>query len=572
MSLDTSKIVRNSIDSPTTSPLSPIIIIGKNPFKFKEEKVDESNLPNNTINNNNNLDESELPLNWNDNDKIIQKNYSADSGSNYFLSANSHIFLRQSSDKSYIYRKLSRSEAVDEEVCEYKRPTSCNTYTEYSNNNEKIYNMSSYPNQHAKFLKTIDSSSSNYVQLNQYKLIEDIGQGSYGIVKLAYNEKDEKHYAMKVLDKMKLLKNFACFRPPPTRKSRPPPSIRANPLQLVQREIAILKKLSHPNIVKLVEALDDPEDKFIYIIFELVEKGSIIEIPTDKPLSEEDAWKYFRDTLSGLEYLHYQKIVHRDIKPSNLLLSETGQVKIADFGVSCEFEGIDAFLTGTAGAPAFMAPEALTEDASHFYSGRAQDIWSLGITLFCFVFGKVPFWDDYIIALHKKIKTQPLEIPNEPIISDSLKDLLNGILKKDPGHRLMLGEIKNHPWVTKDNKYPMLSEEENCHLVTVTEEEIKNCVRIIPRLDTLILIKSMGHRKRFGNPFRSASKPRTIITRKCKSVKDTNYLSHGGKNIENGVNIYGSISDRPELSKESQSIDITDNNSLERKLKEISLR
>lgn len=57
--------------------------------------------------------------------------------------------------------------------------------------------------------------------------------------------------------------------------------------------------------------------------------------------------------------VHYQKIVHRDIKPTNLLLSETGQVKIADFGVSCEFEGIDAFLTGTAGTPAFMAPEAL---------------------------------------------------------------------------------------------------------------------------------------------------------------------------------------------------------------------
>jgi [calcium/calmodulin-dependent protein kinase] kinase len=64
--------------------------------------------------------------------------------------------------------------------------------------------------------------------------------------------------------------------------------------------------------------------------------------------------RYFRDTLKGLEYLHYQKIVHRDLKPSNLLHTETESVKIADFGVSCEFEGIDAFLTGTAGTPAFM--------------------------------------------------------------------------------------------------------------------------------------------------------------------------------------------------------------------------
>lgn len=76
------------------------------------------------------------------------------------------------------------------------------------------------------------------------------------------------------------------------------------------------------------------------------------------------------------------------------------------------------------------------------------------------------------------------------------------MLKKDPGHRLMLHEVKVHTWVTRDGTVPMSSEQENCHLVTVTEEEIENCVRVIPRLDTLILVKAMGHRKRFGNPFR----------------------------------------------------------------------
>ncbi|VDD93107.1 unnamed protein product [Enterobius vermicularis] len=228
----------------------------------------------------------------------------------------------------------------------------------------------------------------------------------------------------------------------------------------------------------------------------------ILDIPTEHPFEEDLAWKYFRDTLKGLEYLHFQKIVHRDIKPANLLLSETGQVKIADFGVSYEFEGIDAFLTGTAGTPAFMAPEALTENASYFYSGRAQDIWSLGITLYAFVIGKVPFWDNYIIALHKKIKNDPLVFPEKPQISDKLKSLIKSILKKDPGLRIMLHEIKVHPWVTKDGRYPMPSEAENCHLVTVSEEEIENCVRRIPRLDTLILVKAMGHRRSFGNPYK----------------------------------------------------------------------
>ncbi|CAJ0943253.1 unnamed protein product, partial [Mesorhabditis belari] len=367
-----------------------------------------------------------------------------------------------------------------------------------------------------------------------------LATGSYGIVKLAYNEQDKNLYAMKVLDKMKLLKNFACFRQPPKRQRSATAQMK-NPLQLVQKEIAILKKLSHPNVVKLVEVLDDPNDNYLYMVFEYVERGSILEIPTDRPLDEDTAWKYFRDTLKGLEYLHYQKIVHRDIKPANLLLSETGHVKIADFGVSCEFEGIDAFLSGTAGTPAFMAPEALTEDANHFYSGRAQDIWSLGVTLYAFVIGKVPFWDPYVIALHRKIKTEPVVFPETPFISDLLKDLIFCMLKKDPGLRLMLNEIKSHPWVTRFCTVPMQGEEENCMLVTVTEEEIENCVRVIPRLDTLILVKAMGHRRRFGNPFRQSGGT-FRERRKSNSVKDAKYVPPGvtieteRNAAENGVN------------------------------------
>ena len=126
---------------------------------------------------------------------------------------------------------------------------------------------------------------------------------------------------MKVLNKIKLVKNFACFRTPPSRSNRPVPTTHQNPLQLVQREIAILKKLSHPNVVKLIEALDcigctacklkvfvlqvleDASDgNFLYMVFEYVEGRSLLELPTEHPLDEETAWKYFRDTLKGLEY------------------------------------------------------------------------------------------------------------------------------------------------------------------------------------------------------------------------------------------------------------------------------
>uniref|UniRef100_A0A914DZ55 calcium/calmodulin-dependent protein kinase n=1 Tax=Acrobeloides nanus TaxID=290746 RepID=A0A914DZ55_9BILA len=432
-----------------------------------------------------------------------------------FLSVSQMV--RQQSDTTHNNRRLMRSSAV----CDDRPATSCNI------TREKLHMLSPNLQRPTKLVTVVDKQTNEeYIKLNQYRMMEEIGQGSYGIVKLAYNEHDKNLYALKVLDKIKLVKNFACFRPPPSRKNKPVPSVLKNPLQLVQREIAILKKLTHPNIVKLVAVLDDPNDNYLYMVFEYVERRSLLELPTENPLDEETAWKYFRDTLMGLEYLHFQKIVHRDIKPSNLLLSETEQVKIADFGVSCEFEGIDAFLTGTAGTPAFMAPEALTEDSSVFYSGRAQDIWSLGITLYALVVGNVPFRDEYIIALHKKIKNDPVLFPEMPKISEQLKSLILGMLKKDPGHRLMLHEIKQNEWVTKFGLAPMPSEEANCQLVTVTEEEIENSVRVIPRLDTLILVKAMGHRKRFGNPFRNreAAGGSVRMRRKSSSVKDPTYV------------------------------------------------
>ncbi|KAF7633968.1 Protein kinase domain-containing protein [Meloidogyne graminicola] len=342
--------------------------------------------------------------------------------------------------------------------------------------------------QKTNVVDTLDGSS-DYIQLNQYRLMEEIAQGSYSIVKLAYNEQDRNLYALKVLDKLKLVKNFACFRPPPLRKRGETLSVHRNPLQLVQREIAILKKLAHPNVVKLVEVREKKKDNFLYMVFEYMERRSLMELPTLNPLNEQLAWKYFRDTLKGLEYLHYQKIVHRDLKPSNLLLSESDFVKIADFGVSCEFEGIDAFLTGTAGTPAFMAPEALSENSNQFYSGRAQDIWSLGITLYALVFGSVPWYDPYVIALYKKIKNDSVKLPETIPISDLLKGLILGMLCKDPGLRYDILQIKEHPWVTKNGKILMPTEEENCTLVTVTQEEVNQAVRIIPHLGTLILVK-----------------------------------------------------------------------------------
>uniref|UniRef100_A0A4W6EG12 calcium/calmodulin-dependent protein kinase n=1 Tax=Lates calcarifer TaxID=8187 RepID=A0A4W6EG12_LATCA len=337
------------------------------------------------------------------------------------------------------------------------------------------------------------SDSQDCIQLNQYKLKSEIGKGSYGVVKLAYNEDDDKHYAMKVVSKKKLMKQCGFPRRPPPRGPKAvqgeQPKI-LGPLERIYQEIAILKKLDHINIVKLVEVRVSLP---------------VMEVPADNPLSEEQARLYFRDVILGIEYLHYQKIVHRDIKPSNLLLGDDGHVKIADFGVSNQFEGNDALLSSTAGTPAFMAPETLSDQRKSF-SGKALDVWAMGVTLYCFIFGKCPFIDEYILALHNKIRTKPVEFPEIPQISEELRTLILRMLDKNPDTRITIPEIKMDQWVTQGGTDPLPLEEEHCSAVEVTEEDIQNSVKFVPSLSAVILVKAMLRKRSFSNPFECPSR------------------------------------------------------------------
>uniref|UniRef100_A0A182QR30 calcium/calmodulin-dependent protein kinase n=1 Tax=Anopheles farauti TaxID=69004 RepID=A0A182QR30_9DIPT len=336
--------------------------------------------------------------------------------------------------------------------------------------------------------------SGSFLQLNQYKLLDQIGQGSYGLVKLAYSEEDSTHYAMKILSKRKLLRKAGLMRRGPKRGT--------SPLDRVYREIAVLKKLDHPNVVKLVEVLDDPLEDSLYLVFELVQQGEVLSIPTDTPLSEERAWNVFRDVLLGVEYLHYQRIIHGDLKPANLLLSDSGSVKVADLGVCNEFLGEDAAMNNgsTAGTPAFRAPETLLP-GQHFYNGKAADIWALGATLFSLVHGNVPFIATSVPGVYEKIKNDPLEYPPTSNISEELRDLIARMLDKDPQERITLPQIKEHPWLTKHGTVQLPTEEENCRLVQINDEDMNSVVKSIPKLDTLILIKTMLKKHSFQNPF-----------------------------------------------------------------------
>ncbi|KAJ4403743.1 hypothetical protein N0V82_010603 [Gnomoniopsis sp. IMI 355080] len=219
----------------------------------------------------------------------------------------------------------------------------------------------------------------------------------------------------------------------------------------------------------------------------------------------DEARRAFRDVVLGLQYLHYQGIVHRDIKPANLLWTKEHSVKISDFGVSYfgrpmrEFEPDDTVseseaqdfddeleLSKTVGTPAFFAPELCYTDLDSGPPPKITekiDIWSLGVTLYCMIFARIPFLAEDEFRMFRKIATEKVYIPNRRLrpvdpstspktpslyirqneapfrddqalvyedVDENLRDLLDKMLTKDPRKRIDLRGVKQHPWILAD--------------------------------------------------------------------------------------------------------------------------
>lgn len=247
--------------------------------------------------------------------------------------------------------------------------------------------------------------------------MKTIGKGSFGKVKLVLNtDENNKAYAMKVLNKRKLKKIFVG-------KTR-------TAMQDVMQEIAIMKKLDHENVVRLFEVLDDPSCDKLYIIMEYVKNGSLItKLQKSKTLQPHNLWKYFRDLITGLNYLHEcAGIIHRDIKPENLLIDDNDKLKISDFGVSYIIEnGCDDLIQTTAGSNYYFAPEICSGSA---YKGKKSDIWAAGVTLYFIMFKKYPFIANNIPTLYMKIMNEEPEYPADA--NQLLTQFLKRIFVKDP--------------------------------------------------------------------------------------------------------------------------------------------
>ncbi|KAI3849813.1 hypothetical protein MKW98_026727 [Papaver atlanticum] len=276
-------------------------------------------------------------------------------------------------------------------------------------------------------VRSEDDSGNKMV--NEYVREFKIGSGSYAKVVLYRSTIDGKRYAIKAFHKSHLL------------KQRVAPSETA--MSDVLREVLIMKMLDHPNIVNLIEVMDDPNTDQFYMVLEYVEgKWAPEGSGASGGLEDTTVRKYLRDIVAGLMYLHTHNVVHGDIKPDNLLVTGSGVVKIADFSVSQVFEDENDELRRSPGTPVFTAPECCSGITYH---GRAADTWALGVTLYYMVFGKYPFIGDTLQETYDKIVNNPITIPNE--IDSQLKNLLEGILCKDPQYRFTLNTIAEHPWV-----------------------------------------------------------------------------------------------------------------------------
>ncbi len=246
--------------------------------------------------------------------------------------------------------------------------------------------------------------------LEAYSLGGQIGQGAYAVVRSGMHKASGRRVAVKVYEKYKLLS-----------------SQRKN---CVSREIRLLKKLDHPNIVKLYETIDTPRE--LFLVMEFVRGNSMlsyVKSKSGKRLEEPECLRMYRQILAGICFCHKHNIVHRDIKMENMLVDEQLNVKIIDFGFSTWFT-TEQKLKIFCGTPSYMAPEIVSKKE---YFGPPADMWSLGILLYAMLCGSFPFRGATERELYRNISKGVFSVPT--FVSSRARSVICRLLTLDPQRR-----------------------------------------------------------------------------------------------------------------------------------------
>lgn len=264
-----------------------------------------------------------------------------------------------------------------------------------------------------------------------YKVLKQLGAGSYGTVYRVSHKKTNEIYACKQLKRNKI-----------------------SDLQKFAQEINIMKEMDHPNIIKLYEVFE--EEHFIYLIMEECMGGELFDriidrVEKKKLYNEKEAAKIFKQMMSAVNYCHNQGICHRDLKPENLLLlgeAEDSPIKVIDFGLSRIFKEVEEddkknVMNTKVGTAYYVSPEVL----SGKYDEKC-DVWSAGVILYILLTGDPPFNGANDNDIYRKIKAKKFSFPEKKWskISDDAKELIKAMLS-DPPQRLSAAEVLESNWV-----------------------------------------------------------------------------------------------------------------------------
>nr|XP_046209133.1 serine/threonine-protein kinase BRSK2-like [Oncorhynchus gorbuscha] len=258
--------------------------------------------------------------------------------------------------------------------------------------------------------------SAQYV--GPYRLEKTLGKGQTGLVKLGVHCITGQKVAIKIVNREKLSESV---------------------LMKVEREIAILKLIEHPHVLKLHDVYEN--NKYLYLVLEHVSGGELFDYLVKKGrLTPKEARKFFRQIISALDFCHSHSICHRDLKPENLLLDEKNNIRIADFGMASLQVG-DSLLETSCGSPHYACPEVIRGEK---YDGRRADVWSCGVILFALLVGALPFDHDNLRQLLEKVKSGVFHMPH--FIPPDCQALLKGMIEVNPDKRLTLEAIQKHSW------------------------------------------------------------------------------------------------------------------------------
>ncbi|KAG8576383.1 hypothetical protein GDO81_009839 [Engystomops pustulosus] len=272
-----------------------------------------------------------------------------------------------------------------------------------------------------------------------YIVADELGSGQFAIVKRCREKASGKDYAAKFIKK---------------RQSRA--SRRGVTREEIEREVNILQDIQHPNIITLQDVYENKTD--VVLILELVSGGELFDFLAQKEsLSEEEATRFIKQILEGVNYLHTRKIAHFDLKPENIMLLDkeiaVPHIKLIDFGLAHKIEdGVE--FKNIFGTPEFVAPEIVNYEPL----GLAVDMWSIGVITYILLSGASPFLGENKQETLSNISAVNYEFDEEFFshTSDLAKDFIRKLLVKDTRKRLTIQEALSHPWITPKDKNQVL--------------------------------------------------------------------------------------------------------------------